>query len=71
MPKCTIGVTTMVRKGNGCHLKPATTTNMQAASIMVTASSAPSNTNSSAHTLQCQVNVTAFDTNNSDLEDDK
>ena len=45
--------------------------NMQAASTMTTASSAPSNSKSSVHPLQHQVNVTAFDTNNSALEDDE
>ena len=54
-----------------CCLKRATTMNMPAASIMATASSAPSSTNSSVHTLQCQVNVTAFNTRKSDLEDDE
>ena len=58
-------------KSEECHLKPATTMNHQAASITATDLSAPANDKSTIHTLQHQVNVTVFNTNNSDFEDDE
>ena len=45
--------------------------NHQAASITATDLSAPANDKSTIHTLQHQVNVTVFNTNNSDFEDDE
>ena len=61
----------MCHKPEECCLKLATTINQQAASIVATDSSATANNKSTIHTLQHQVNVTAFDTNNSDCDDDE
>ena len=44
-------------KPEECNVKPATTTNPQAANLVATDLLVPSSNKSTKHTLQCQVNV--------------